>query len=249
MATAELIDFTGKGRRDETWHAADMLIFTKSTRLDLSPGLMEKVKAMTEGEKLAELDYMSKTIPSSWEFADLTFLVSGVSRPTALQMVRTRTGSYAMQSQRVADLRDVEVVNPIRPEDAERHDLYRRAVDHSLKNYAVLRDFGVEPQDARGVLPQNTTANLVCKYNLRSFAELMIARSSLRAQGEYADIADQMKRAVIDVWPWAAPFFRPKHKSAIEILEGAVAQLGLEVGKGVAWDIAKAIDLIKKGGA
>ena len=245
MANVELIDFTGKGRPDEQWHAADMLIFTKSTRLAMTPGLLDRVKQMTVHEKQAELDYMSKTIPSSWEFADVTFLVSGVSRAAAQQMTRTRTGSYAMQSLRVVDASEAEVVNPFTKSPWRRE--WDGMVNVARSQYAAMLADGVEPQDARGILPMNTATNIVCKYNLRAFVDLMIARSSIRVQGEYSDIADQMREAVLDAWPWAAPFFRPKQESAVEILEGVAEKVGLQVGKGAAWDIAKAIDLIKKG--
>ena len=73
----ELIDYTGVGRADQQWHAADVMIFTKQTRLNLSSGLMDEIKAWPIDKKQAELDYMAKTIKSSWEFIDVTFLLSG----------------------------------------------------------------------------------------------------------------------------------------------------------------------------
>jgi thymidylate synthase ThyX len=50
------------------------------------------------------LDYISKTIRSSWEFVDYTFQITGVTRAFTHQFVRTRTGSYAQQSQRSVDM-------------------------------------------------------------------------------------------------------------------------------------------------
>ena len=41
----ELIDYTGIGRADQQWHAADVMIFTKQTRLNLSAGLMQEVRS------------------------------------------------------------------------------------------------------------------------------------------------------------------------------------------------------------
>ena len=101
-------------------------------------------------------------------------------------------------------------------------------------------------QDARGILPMASKSNLVAKYNLRSFVELMRTRASLRVQGEYSDIADQMKLAVLDAWPWSATFFESPHQKAIDILEAVATEEGIEPGKGIGWDIAKAIDLLRK---
>lgn len=246
MASVTLIEYTGKGRTDEKWHAADLLIFTKSTRLNLEAGLLGKIKGETTDWKIGELEYMAGTIPSSWEFVDLTFLVSGVSRASAQQITRTRTASYAMQSQRVTDVREAAVVSPYQPGD-EFSVMFGDAVASVMDSYENLLDAGAAPQDARGVLPMNIECNLLCKYNLRSFVELIRARSSLRVQGEYSDIADQMKALVLEAWPWAAPFFTHPNDRAIGMLERVVEDMGLQTGKGAGWEIAKAIDLLRKG--
>ena len=245
MAKIELVEYTGKGRGDERWHAADLLIFTKQTRLEMSVDGLAKVKAMSDSEKRAELQYMAGTIPSSWEFVDLTFLISGVSRATAQQITRTRTASYAMQSQRVTDLRGVGVVNPHQEGSAEAQ-AFSASVERCLAEYDAAIEAGVAPQDARGLLPMNVECNLVAKYNLRSLVELIAARRSLRAQGEYAQLADDMYKAVIEVWPWAAAFFEPKLAAAIGKLEALAQEQGITVGKGLGWEIAKVIDLLRK---
>ena len=94
-----LIEYTGKGRSPRA--AAELMVFTKSTRLKMNPGLLQNIKAMTDDEINAELDYMAKTIPSSWEMVDYTFLIEGVTRAFTHQFVRTRNGSYARQTMRI----------------------------------------------------------------------------------------------------------------------------------------------------
>lgn len=246
MPNVTLIDFTGKGREDEQWHAAHMLVFTKNTRLEMDPNGLERVKAMEPDQLREQLTYMANTIPSSWEFVDLTFLLSGVTRACAQQITRTRTASYAMQSQRVTDVRSAPVTNPL-DKCTLGHHLFNNAAEEALLNYAQLIDEGVAAQDARGVLPMNIQCNLVAKYNLRSLVDLVLARKSLRAQGEYSDIVTQMEQAVLDVWPWAAPFFVPKQARAIEVLERVAQEIGITTGSGPGWDIAKAIDMLRKG--
>lgn len=245
MSSVSLIEYTGAGRTDEQWHAADLMIFTKQTRLNLSAGLMAEVKSWPEEKKKAELEYMAKTIKSSWEFIDVTFLVSGVSRAVAQQMTRTRNASYAMQSMRVTNASELGVVVSSKLTPDQRI-LFNGAVHYSKQYYDALVKDGVPLEDARGVLPLNTECNLICKYNFRSFTDLVKARKSLRAQGEYHSIVQEMERAVREVWPWSAPFFESDSDVAIKILEDVAKQIGITTGKGAGWEIAKAIDLLRK---
>lgn len=241
-----LIEYTGKGRPDEELHAAHLLAFTKATRLKMDADLLEAVKTMPWDELAAELEYMASTIRSSWEFVDVTFLVENVSRACAQQMTRTRNASFAMQSMRVVNASGADVANSI---DEDKFPVERAAFDLTAlkikKVYADFVDEGVPAQDARGLLPINTQTNLVAKYNLRAFVDLVTARKSLRTQGEYYDIVHQMEAAVIEAWPWVKPFFVSRNAQAIALLEAVVEELGLEVGNGAGWNIAKAIDLVR----
>lgn len=241
----ELIDFTGIGREDQMWHAADVMIFTKQTRLNLTSGLMSQIKAWGVSKKEEELQYMAKTIKSSWEFVDVTFLLSGISRAVAQQITRTRTASYAMQSMRVTDASSFGVVEGEKLDENQRM-AYRAAVDSSKYFYTELVKMGVALEDARGILPLNTECNIVCKYNFRSVTDLIKARKSLRAQGEYGQIVREMESLILAVWPWAKPFFESDKDVAVAMLEDVVKTVGLTTGKGVGWEIAKAIDLIRK---
>src|SRR5262245_54865632 len=102
----ELIDHTGAGSGDP-WYAADLLIWTKRTRTEMSSGGLAEIKGWPEEKKLEELRYMARTIPSSWELCGYTFLASDVTRAFTHQLVRTRTGSYAQQNQSVQRLTEI----------------------------------------------------------------------------------------------------------------------------------------------
>ena len=225
-----------------TPNAMDLLIFTKQTRLEMTPGLLDDIGTWPPERKRAELAYMSKTIRSSLEFVDFVFMIEGVSRAAAQQITRTRQASYAMQSQRVTDVRTMEIINP-RPDDAA----YAAALDSARASYGTLVDAGCPLEDARGVLPMNSSCNLVAKYNLRAFSDLVATRSSLRAQGEYTRVAERMKALVLEKFPDFAPFFASPHDLAIEALTAIAKSLGITTGKGAGWEIAKAIDLLRKG--
>lgn len=216
--------------------AAALLIFTKSTRLEMSSGLLDEIRARCLADPawmMSELDYMSKTIRSSWEFLDVTFSIRDVSRACAQQITRTRFtpidgdlfGSYAMQSQRVTDMSKMGWHNPF-PEDSPHwqpfEDMMASAVHGS---YQELVDNGAKLEDARGVLPVNLNCNLIAKYNLRMLIDMVQKRESYRAQGEFNVIARQMREALIEMWPWAELFLRPKNelaKNAVEDLKASI---------------------------
>ena len=243
MTKVNLLSYTGQGFAEPEIAAAKILVATKNTRLNVTTAL-ERVEEMEKSELLEELDYMATTIPSSWEFLDLTFLVEGVTRATAQQITRTRTGSYAMQSQRVTNASEMEVKNPFTPNTLE-HDIFEGGVVTSSSTYDSLMEEGAEPGDARGILPMNTTCNIWCKYNLRSFADLLAARKSNRTQSEYRDIVLEMEKEVLRVWPWAEKFFVPKNEKALALLDEVIAELGMTTGSGAGWKLAKVQDLLR----
>lgn len=203
----KLISFTGKGAPDEQWAAADLLLFTKSTRLEMRPGLLQSIQSMPVGQKLAELDYMSRTIPSSWEFVDYTFLVTGVSRAYTHQQVRTRAASYAQQSMRVVNVSDFDYVFTDRNKQNPKAILALEDALLAIKRaYAKLIAMGQPVEDARGILPTNIATNIVCKFNMRTFVELAKARTGGRTQNEYQRVVGKMVDEVLSVHPWMDKF-------------------------------------------
>jgi thymidylate synthase (FAD) len=190
-----------------TQDAEDLLIFTKSTRLTLNPGLMSEIKSLPYEEKLEQLSYMASTIPSSWEFVDYTFLVEGVSRAYTHQQVRTRAASYAQQSMRVTDMCDFDYVftDANLANDDVMYEIKRHNKQTQLVYQKLLR-CGQAAEDARGILPTNIATNIVCKFNLRTFVELAKSRTGGRTQSEYQKVVNAMVDEVIKVHPWAKLF-------------------------------------------
>jgi len=235
-----ILYFTGQGTRDETWHAARILAYTKNTRLQMTPEGWEEFRQMPIEQLQKELLYMSNSIPSSWEFADVTFAINDVTRACAQQITRTRTASYAMQSQRVTDMR---AASWHVPDSVRSKSMYNFKMKSNILNYKLSLDSGESMEDARGLLPMNIHCNLIAKYNLRSLVELLRARDSLRVQGEYSLIAQAMRAEVFKIWPWAEPFFEPKDKKAIDIIESVAKSLE---DKELRTQLAKAADLLKK---
>lgn len=204
-----------------TQDAEDVLLFTKNTRLGLTPGLMEAIKSMTPEEKLQDLMYMANTIPSSWEFVHYTFLVEDASRAYTHQQVRTRAASYAQQSMRVVGMNEFGYVYSDRVlENPRALVIVNEALDAIKSAYKELtQEEGIPTEDARGILPTNIATNIVCGFNLRTMAEIAASRSGGRTQQEYQRVVQAMCDAVLEVHPWAEHFLFPKQRNYFDEIE------------------------------
>lgn len=204
-----LIEYTGSGHSDPLY-AARLLAYTKNTRLEQGEATRAKMAAMSDEDLFKELDYISKTLRSSWEMVDYIFEISDVTRAFTHQLVRTRTGSYAQQAQRVVNMGNFtsEMPDTVRnnPEAQQSWDECMTAISET---YQALQKEGIPNQDCRGVLPTNVHTNIIAKFNLRTMADILAKRKNLRAQGEYADVARAMEAEILKVHPWAEPFINP----------------------------------------
>lgn len=221
-----LIDYTGAGTTKAGRHAANVLVFTKQTRLEMDPSLMEKIEAMSDDEIMRELEYMANTIPSSWEFVSYTFLIRNVTRAFTHQFVRTRTGSYAQQTMRVLNVDGWTYgTGPTIAQDAARKQAYDNAMGLIGNVYNDLISDGAAIEDARGVLPTNIHTNIVAKFDLRTLADTMRKRASSRTQGEYRQVLDLMVAEVLRVHPWARMFIERTFDKAAAELEAKLKHL------------------------
>ena len=230
-----------------THDASTLLLFTKNTRLSLSPGLLEEIRSWPAERKLAELEYMANTIPSSWEFVDYVFLVEGVSRAYTHQQVRTRTASFAQQSMRVLNMSDFDYVYSARTQtDESAKACVDWALDKIKKAYESLIELGLPAEDARGILPTNISTNIVCKFNLRNFCDLAKSRTGGRTQNEYQQVVNAMVDAVLEVHPWAEKFlFQQGRDRFKEIEEFAAKEFPNDLLK--KGELLKIVDKMRKG--
>ena len=232
-----------------TPEAKELLIFTKSTRLTMSPGLMDEIRAWPEEKKLAELEYMANTIPSSWEFVDYVFMIEGVSRAFTHQFVRSRQGSYAQQTMRVLNMGEYDYVYTDRVmNDVQALGIVDIVNENIRLGYNKLIELGLPAEDARGILPTNIATNIVAKFNLRAFVDLAKSRTGGRTQGEYQKVMNAMVDEVLKVHPWAEKFlFQAGRDYFAEIEAFAQEEYGgdlLKKGR-----LLKIVDKMRKGAA
>ncbi len=244
-----LIDYTGYGTPNPANHAASVLLFTKSTRLTMSPGLLEGIKAIPKMEKEVELGYMANTIPSSWEFVHYTFMIEGVTRGFTHQFVRSRTCSFAQQTMRVLNVEGWEYgTGPTISTTPSFKKTYSKAMNNIAEAYIELLTQGAAIEDARGILPTNILTNICMSCNLRTFVELVHKRSSPRVQGEYREVLEAMKEAVIAVHPWVSLFVERTFDKAAKDLDEEIDTLFIneKIDSGIKIKLMKLVDQLRQ---
>lgn len=131
-----------------------------------------------------------------------TFAVSGVSRALTHQLVRHRVASYSQQSQRYVDMDGFDYVIPEsilnRPDSLEQFEWGMKAIQ---KVYKTLLAYGIDMEDARYILPNACTTNIIVSMNARQLRHFFALRCCNRAQKEIRELADKMLELVKEVAP------------------------------------------------
>lgn len=185
--------------------ALDLLLGTKSTRMR-----GQDPATMTEDEKREHWKYMLDTIRSPFEFVDYIFEITEVSKNFTHQLVRTRTGAYQQETSRALDMAGQPVIMPEKFEhDDELSSLFYDAIADADAHYQQLVAAGAELQDARAVLPSNMETAIKAKFNLRTMSDMAMNRLCTRTQGEYQNVFRLMRKAILEVHPWAESLLQP----------------------------------------
>lgn len=228
MPKVSLVDYTGWGTVAPAKRAAAMLIFAKSTRLEMDPHLIDEIMLAWPMTRInQELEYIANTIPSSWEFVNMTFLVQGVSRNFTHQFVRSRHASFAQQTFRLLDVSGGFQYHkgPSIAEGQLEEKVFESAMEQSLSSYKSLIHMGVKAEDARDILPTGTLTNILFGCNFRTFVELAHKRTSPRVQDEYRQVLAMMKSAILDVYPWSHLFIDRNTDRVMQDLDAEVLEI------------------------
>ena len=119
------------------------------------------------------------------EHAVASFRIKDVSRSLTHQLVRHRLASFTQKSQRYVDERNFTFVEPPKiEENPEAHKIYLDFMESVRETYGKLRDLKIPKEDARFVLPNATTTEIVITANLREWRHIVELRGSKHAQWE-----------------------------------------------------------------
>jgi thymidylate synthase (FAD) len=156
---------------------------------------LEKIESFIK--KLTDLGHQSPL-----EHCTFTFGVEGVSRALLAQLTRHRIASYSVKSQRYVKEGQFEYITPksIKEDDMLFLEYIRLMKDiQKFYNSAIKR--GVQPEDARYVLPNACSTQLIMTFNIRSLLNFFELRCCNRAQAEIRQLADIM----LDICKEVAP--------------------------------------------
>ncbi|QNI20407.1 thymidylate synthase [Bacillus phage 1_ICo-2020] len=175
----------------------------------------------TDGEKGTDADRLIRHIvksghTSTLEHITFTFAIEGVSRALLSQLTRHRVGfSYSVQSQRYVKFSSdskSQGFDYVVPEKVKSKTIvnlkYKKYMEIIQSMYNELIELGIPQEDARSVLPQAATCNLVLTVNLRAALDFYEKRRRGNgAQHEIALLAEAIKDKICQVEPWTAAFF------------------------------------------
>lgn len=137
------------------------------------------------------------------EHAVFTFQVEGISRACSHQLVRHRVASYSQQSQRWVNMEGFDYVIPVSI-DIGSDDVFNEYIslmDSIDKMYHSFIERGIPEEDARYILPNACTTNIVVTMNARELRHFFSERCCERAQWEIRMLAVMMLEQVRGVAP------------------------------------------------
>ena len=150
-------------------------------------------------------EYLSKIVKnghlSILEHNIYVFYISGISRVTSHQLVRKRIASFSQQSQRYVDAKSFTTVKPRSIENSVFSEEYDKAMKKGFELYQKMVDNGISKEDARYVLPNATTTQMIVSMNAHALVDFFVRRLCTRAQLEITRLAEEMLVEVKKVSP------------------------------------------------
>ncbi len=139
---------------------------------------------------------------STFEHVSFTFGIENISRVTSHQLVRHRIASYSQQSQRYVVLKDTfDYIVPDSIKNSEYYDEYCSYMEKGKILYDKMKDSGIKKEDARYILSNATTTNIIVTMNARALLNFFELRCCNHAQWEIRQVANKMLKQVKDVAP------------------------------------------------
>ncbi len=114
-------------------------------------------------------------------------VIARVDRGVSHEWVRHRIGSYTQASTRFINFKKVGEIDVIRPEGLKQEDetVWLESVAKACWGYTVLMDRGNSPQMARSVLPNALATTIAVTYNLRSWRQFFLMRSTRETHPDF----------------------------------------------------------------
>lgn len=109
-------------------------------------------------------------------------------RGVSHEIVRHRLASYSQESQRYVRYNgDIEFINPHMP-NAKAYEAWQELCERAEETYKELLSYGVQPQQARSVLPNSVKTELVMTANLREWRHFLKLRTATAAHPQMREL-------------------------------------------------------------
>lgn len=138
---------------------------------------------------------------SPLEHISFTFGVEGISRACSHQLVRHRIASYSQKSQRYVEESNFSYVTPPSLNNQIDKGYYDYMMYTIGEFYKDLRSAGLEPEDARMILPNACCTSIIVTMNARSLLNFFKHRDCNRAQWEIRELSRKMMDICKEVAP------------------------------------------------
>lgn len=148
---------------------------------------------------------------SVFEHASATFGIKGISRACSHQLVRHRLASYSQRSQRHVRETEASYVTPPTVERAGQPaaEVFRGAMEASWRAYSELMKHGIPREDARYVLPNACTTELVMSANFREWLHVLNERLASDAQWEIRELCRLIHEKLRQIAPSVFTLIEP----------------------------------------
>lgn len=158
---------------------------------------------MTEKEMQKMIENLKKWgHESPFEHTTFTFYVEGISRACSHQLVRHRMASYLQTSQRYINEESFEYVVPDSiKENKYVNSLFKGTMETLDMFYSMLLKHNIPKEDARYVLPNACTTNIIVTMNSRSLFNFFNLRLAKDSQWEIRELASRVLQIVKDFAP------------------------------------------------
>lgn len=184
-------------------YRAYRICYSKDSPTEIKIPMIEtSIGDKPDKDKLIEFikDKLDKKHESCLEHVSFTFAIEGLSRAALAQLTRHRTFKFSVQSQRYINANNFDFVIPDVDEDSR--DVIENTCESLINTYNTLIENGVKKEDARSILPNATTCNLIVTCDLRNFRNFLNLRLCNHAQDEIQELASKMRDLASQIIPF-----------------------------------------------
>ncbi len=136
------------------------------------------------------------------EHGVVSFRISNISRACSHQLVRHRLASFTQKSQRYTNSDNFEYIIPDSiKNDGRTLEIFLNTMETLNDAYNTLQKLGIKKEDARFVLPEACSTELVMTANFREWRHIIQLRTDKSAQWEIREVCQEILKILKEKAP------------------------------------------------